>query len=134
MKIAQQLAALTVIEAQKKAEEDAIDIGQIWGGDGYTKYTFDDNSVLIQSGTRQYALDADSAESIREYKKWLGADAHLEAEEVKQIIAALRDRNLSAVARATGLTLSTLWRLKNGQTKPTLGTRKILEDYFSKQP
>lgn len=52
----------------------------------------------------------------------------------EQIIAALRDRNLSAVARATGLTITTLWRLKKGLAKPHLGTRKILEDYFNKQP
>lgn len=89
MKIAQKLAALTSIEAQKKAEEEAIAVDQIWGGKGYTKYTFDDKSVLIQSGTEQFALDVDSAESIYEYEKWLGTDAHLDADEIGRLLVAL---------------------------------------------
>lgn len=47
-----------------------------------------------------------------------------------EIIEALKDRNLRAVARATGLHHNTLSRIRSGTSKPTLGTRRILESYL----
>lgn len=89
MKIAQQLAVLDATEAQTQAEEKAVAKDQIWGGEGYTKYTFDDNSVLIQSGPIQYGLDADDKESIAGYAAWLGDDVDFEAGEIARLAEAL---------------------------------------------
>lgn len=47
-----------------------------------------------------------------------------------EIIEALKDRNLRAVARATGLHHNTLSRIRSGVSKPTLGTRLILRSYL----
>jgi len=94
-KIAQQLAAArngsaSAEEIIKKAEAMAIAKDEIWTGDGYTKYTFDDNSVLVLSGPVAYGIDADDAESIRGYGEWLDADARAkESEEIDRLIEAL---------------------------------------------
>lgn len=90
MKIAQQIAAQNdVIAGAEIAENKAIAKDQFWVGEGYTKYTFDDNSVLIQSGLAQYALDADSVESINGYVEWLGEDVHLESAEIERLLEAV---------------------------------------------
>jgi hypothetical protein len=89
MKQAEQLAQLSTTEATQGAKAAAIAKDQIWGGEGYTKYTFDDNSVLIQSGPLSYGMDADSRESIEGYREWLGDDADLEAGEISRLLDAL---------------------------------------------
>ena len=88
--IAQQHA--DTIAASEAAEANAIAKDQVWGGEGYTKYTFDDNSVLIQSGTTRYAMDADDADSIKGYAEWLDDEARAaEASEVERLLEALDD-------------------------------------------
>jgi hypothetical protein len=89
MKIAQQLAQMDLADAHEAAESKAIAQDQIWGGDGYTKYTFDDNSVLIQSGPIQYGMDADDAASIKGYADWLGKDVEFEQVEIERLMEAL---------------------------------------------
>lgn len=49
-----------------------------------------------------------------------------------QIRTALADRNLSAVARATGLSMHTLYRLVRGQCRPHNATLRIISDYLTK--
>ena len=91
-KIAQQIATEydNTTAAGEVAEAKAIAKDQVWDGEGYTKYTFDDNSVLIQQGPTQYAMDADDAGSIRGYAEWLDADARTaEAGEVERLLEAL---------------------------------------------
>ena len=91
-KIAHQIAAQhdNTTAAGEVAEARAIAKDQVWEGEGYTKYTFDDNSVLIQQGPTQYAMDADDADSIRGYAAWLDADARAaEAGEVDRLLEAL---------------------------------------------
>ena len=89
MKIAQHLVTLTASSAQAEAEKRAIAKDQIWGGEGYTKYLFDDNSALIQSGVLQFGLDADNADSINKYAEWLGDDKSLEQAEIERLLDAL---------------------------------------------
>jgi hypothetical protein len=94
MKIAVQLAARynngeSDDSIGADAEDKAIGIDQIWGGEGYTKYTFCDNSVLIQSGPLAYGMDADDAASIRGYAAWLGDDEPLERAEIERLLEAL---------------------------------------------
>lgn len=64
----------------------AIAIDQLWDGDGYTRYTFDDNSVLILSGRRQYVMDANSVVSITGYAAWLGSDVQYEQAEIDRLL------------------------------------------------
>jgi hypothetical protein len=89
MKIAQQLAALDTTAAAAQAQQRAIAVDQVWAGEGYTKYTFDDNSVLIQSGAGQYGMDADDFDSIDGYGKWLGKDVAVELKEIQRLIEAI---------------------------------------------
>ena len=50
---------------------------------------------------------------------------------IEQIKEHLRDRNLSAVARATGLTRQTVAAIYNGTaSKPSYETVKLLSDYL----
>ncbi|EOV2330787.1 TPA: anti-CRISPR protein AcrF2 [Pseudomonas aeruginosa] len=80
------------VAACEAAEAIAIAKDQVWDGEGYTKYTFDDNSVLIQSGTTQYAMDADDADSINGYADWLDAEARTaEDSEIKRLLEAVED-------------------------------------------
>lgn len=91
-KIAQQIAAQydNTTAAGEIAEAKAIAKDQVWDGEGYTKYTFDDNSVLIQQGPTQYAMDTDDADSIRGYANWLDPEAQAaEATEVERLLEAL---------------------------------------------
>lgn len=80
------------VAACEAAEAIAIAKDQVWDGEGYTKYTFDDNSVLIQSGTTQYAMDADDADSIKGYADWLDYEARTaEDSEIKRLLEAVED-------------------------------------------
>ncbi len=80
------------VAACEAAEAIAIAKDQVWEGEGYTKYTFDDNSVLIQSGTTQYAMDADDADSIKGYADWLDDEARTaEDSEIKRLLEAVED-------------------------------------------
>jgi DNA-binding phage protein len=47
-----------------------------------------------------------------------------------QIRQAMRDRNLQAVANATGLNAHTLYRLMQGKAKPHNATLRVLETYL----
>lgn len=49
---------------------------------------------------------------------------------LEQIRAALADRNLHAVAGATGLNPATLYRLVRGKVKPHNATLRVLETYL----
>ena len=49
---------------------------------------------------------------------------------LKQIQTALEDRNLQAVAKATGINPTTLYRLMRGKTKPHNATLRVLETYL----
>lgn len=51
--------------------------------------------------------------------------------EIKTIQAALKDRNLSAVARTTGINQHTLYRLVQGKTKPNQSTLKLIAAYLA---
>lgn len=80
------------VAASEAAEAIAIAKDQVWDGEGYTKYTFDDNSVLIQSGTTQYAMDADDSDSIKGYAKWLDDEAFsAEASEIERLLESVED-------------------------------------------
>ncbi|ELK4823471.1 anti-CRISPR protein AcrF2 [Pseudomonas aeruginosa] len=88
--IAQQHKA--TVAACEAAEAIAIAKDQVWDGEGYTKYTFDDNSVLIQSGTTQYAMDADDADSIKGYADWLDDEARTaEDSEIKRLLESVEE-------------------------------------------
>ena len=88
MKIAQKIVAqYKAYDAANVAKVMAMKIDQVWAGAGYTKYTFGDNSVLIQSGPAQYALDVDSVDSIKGYSAWLGNDAWIHANEIDRLLA-----------------------------------------------
>jgi DNA-binding phage protein len=49
-----------------------------------------------------------------------------------QIRSALRDRNLAAVAEATGLSRGTLYRLVRGAKRPHRATLVVLEAYLTR--
>lgn len=50
---------------------------------------------------------------------------------IEQIKQRLQDRNLEAVARATGVSRQTISSIKNGKAKmPSYQTIKILSDYL----
>ena len=51
--------------------------------------------------------------------------------DAEQIKAALKDRRLQVVARATGLSYPTVKAVLDGQTGATYKTIKALSDYFS---
>lgn len=51
--------------------------------------------------------------------------------DIEQIKNKLSDRNLNAVARATGLAYDTVWRVAKGRyTKPSYDTLKRISDYL----
>lgn len=80
------------VAACEAAEAIAIAKDQVWDGEGYTKYTFNDNSVLIQSGTTQYAMDADDADSIKGYADWLDDEARTaEDSEIKRLLESVEE-------------------------------------------
>lgn len=47
-----------------------------------------------------------------------------------QIKGALQDRNLSAVARLTGISVFTLYNIMRGKNKPHRATLRVLADYL----
>lgn len=49
---------------------------------------------------------------------------------LEQIRNTLKDRNLKAVAEATGLNPHTLYRLVKGTVKPSKVTLRLLSDYL----
>jgi transcriptional regulator with XRE-family HTH domain len=50
---------------------------------------------------------------------------------IEQIQKQLKDRNLSAVARVTGMSMQTISAISNGTaTKPSYETVKLLSDYL----
>ena len=49
---------------------------------------------------------------------------------LQEIQAALADRNLQAVAKATGINAATLYRLMRGKAKPHNATLRVLETYL----
>ena len=81
--------AAHTINNTDEAAARAIAADQIWGGEGYTIYLFDDNSLWATSGSASIAIDADNAESVQNYLTFLGADAHLDAERIKNMNDAL---------------------------------------------
>ncbi|MBB5875907.1 hypothetical protein [Xanthomonas sp. 3498] len=89
-KIAQQIAQQhnDTTTASEAAESLAIAKDQIWNGEGYTIYVFDDNSFLAQSGPTQVAVDADDQASVDAYVKWLGADASHDQQRIDEMLAA----------------------------------------------
>jgi DNA-binding phage protein len=50
---------------------------------------------------------------------------------LEQIKLALKDRNLTVVAAATGLNPHTLYRLVKGTVKPSKVTLRVLSSYLS---
>ncbi|WP_372362918.1 hypothetical protein ACCQ10_09485 [Xanthomonas sp. NCPPB 1325] len=90
-KIAQQIAQQydNTTAAGETAESQAIAKDQIWSGEGYTIYLFDDNSLLAQSGSAQIAVDADDQGSVDNYIKWLGEDAAHDQQRIDDMLAAL---------------------------------------------
>lgn len=70
MKTAQLIATEeSASEAMDLATEKAIATDQNWQLE-LSKYTFDDNSVLVFSNWEYFGFDADDAESIRAYTVW----------------------------------------------------------------
>ena len=51
--------------------------------------------------------------------------------DIQTIQAALKDRNLQAVARATGINSATLYRLAKGVSKPNQRTLKDIAAYLA---
>ena len=49
---------------------------------------------------------------------------------LQEIQAALADRNMQAVAKATGINPTTLYRLMRGKAKPHNATLRVLETYL----
>ena len=93
MKTAQIIAAesKSASVAMETAEQKAIAKDQSWSL-GMTKYTFDDNSVLAVRDVEFFGFDADDAESIRSYSKWLGDDTdEAESDEVERLLEALEE-------------------------------------------
>lgn len=72
------------------AEKHAIAKDQNWQLET-TKYTFDDNSFLVDRNGWFCAVDADSAESLREYRSFIGTIDDIELEEIKRMIEAIED-------------------------------------------
>lgn len=96
MKTAQLIATEeSAADAMELATKQAIAADQNWML-GLSKYTFDDNSVLVFSGWEYCAYDADDAESIRAYTVWLwrntdGDEAAraIEYAEIRRLLEAL---------------------------------------------
>lgn len=51
--------------------------------------------------------------------------------DVDTLKAALADRNLQVIAKATGLNPHTLYRLMKGKTKPNQATLKLIAAYLA---
>lgn len=91
MKTAELLNTTPIHEAYDVAESKTIARDQNWCI-GITKYTFDDNSVLVLRGPDSFGFDADSSESIRAYAEWLGSDIDdCEREEIERLIDAVQN-------------------------------------------
>ena len=90
-KIAQQIAKQfnNTEAAGQAAEVQAISKDQIWDGEGYTIYVFDDNSFLAQSGPLQCAVDADDSGDVDAYEAWLGDDAQYDKARIEDMREAL---------------------------------------------
>lgn len=93
MKTAHQIAQqhTDTIAASEAAEAAAIAKDQIWDGEGYTIYVFDDNSFLSQSGPLQIAVDADDRASVIAYMEWMGTDAPLDKQRLDDMLDALAE-------------------------------------------
>lgn len=52
---------------------------------------------------------------------------------LEQIRHSLKDRNLSVVAKETGLNPHTLYRLVKGTVKPSKVTLRVVADYLTKE-
>lgn len=63
------------IKTDEDADYHAIARESIWAGDGYTIWVFDDNSLFVRSGPLCLAVDADDAESVERYVKFLDEEA-----------------------------------------------------------
>ncbi len=50
---------------------------------------------------------------------------------LEQIRSALADRNITAVAKATGINVHTLYRMLHGITEPHASTLRVLSDYLA---
>jgi len=74
------------VDAMEQAELKAIAKDQIWSGDGYTIYVFDDNSFLAQSGNDQIAVDGDDPNSIDAYVAWLGVDVEYDLQRIQSLL------------------------------------------------
>ena len=78
----------TAGEAMEAAAASAIAKDQNWTL-GMTKFTFDDNSVLAVRDVELFAIDADSADSIRAYGSWVGTEDAAEVAEVERLLEAV---------------------------------------------
>lgn len=89
-KISQQIAEkyTTTTAAEAVAEGRAVSKDQIWSGECYTIYVFDDNSILAQSGPVQIAVDGDDKASVQNYIAWLGEDAEHDQLRIDDMLAA----------------------------------------------
>ena len=52
---------------------------------------------------------------------------------LQSVRIALQDRNITAVASATGLNPHTIYRLQQGKTRPNNSTLKLLKVYLNSQ-
>ena len=79
--------ALRKADKREYAEQNAIAMDQMWE-DEATKYIFDDNSFIVFQGCFHCAVDADSAESLQKYRKFLGSSiSKTEREEIDRLLA-----------------------------------------------
>lgn len=46
----------------------------------------------------------------------------------------LQDRKLSVISEKTGISIPTLWKVRNGQSDPAYSTVKKLSDYMEEMP
>lgn len=75
------------LDSEDLAAETAIAEDQMWE-DEATKYIFDDNSFIVFQGCFHCAVDADSAESLQKYRKFLGSSiSKTEREEIDRLLA-----------------------------------------------
>lgn len=95
-RISNDVATTGAAEAMDIAIESAIACDHNWTLE-ISKYTLDDNSVLVFKGAEVYGIDADDAESIRGYAVWLwtntadatDADRATEHAEIIRLLEAL---------------------------------------------
>lgn len=90
-KQAQQIAETCKMsgDAMEAADQKDIAKDQDWSME-MTKYTFDDNSILAVRAEEFFAIDADNADSIKAYAKWLGDDvSDSERAEVERLLEAV---------------------------------------------